>query len=262
MPSPFPGMDPYIEAPSIWEDFRHNLAVEIQKQLTPHLRPRYIATLESWVTFDQITIEPKYTIKPDVAVWRVRERVLDDAPVTFAPPPIIGRIVVEDAVRIFSVEIRETESRRLITAIEILSPVNKRPGHEAFETYQRKRRKLLRSETNLLEIDLLRAGQRWQMLTPLPDAPYFVFLSRVENRSRVEIWSLHWREAIPLVPVPLHEPDPDVPLDLGLAIRTIYDAAAYDLRIDYTQSPPKPDLAPEDAAQLDARLRAAGARGG
>ncbi|MEW5720512.1 MAG: DUF4058 family protein [Chloroflexota bacterium] len=260
MPSPFPGMDPYIEAPSIWQDFHHNLAGEIQKQLAPQLRPRYFAAVESWVAFDEITIEPKYTIKPDVSVWRMRERVADDAVVTLAPPPMIGRIVVEDAIRIFSVEIRETEHRRLITAIEILSPVNKRVGHEACEIYQRKRRKLLRSAAHLLEIDLLRAGQRWHMLTPLPDAPYFVFLSRVDNRARVEIWPLSLREPIPLVPVPLDEPDPDVRLDLGAAIRAIYDALAYDLRIDYSQPPPKPDLSPEDAAWLDAHLRAAGAR--
>ncbi len=260
MPSPFPGMDPYIEAPSIWEDFHHNLAARIQEQLAPRLRPRYIAALESWVTFDQITIEPRYTIKPDVSVWRVKERVVDGTPVALAPAPLIGQIAVEDSIRVFSVEIRETETRQLVTAIEILSPVNKRPEHEAFETYQRKRRKLLRSEAHVLEIDLLHVGQRWQILTPLPSAPYFIFLSRADHRTRVEIWPLQWQEPIPLVPVPLREPDPDVPLDLGLAIRTIYDAAGYDLRIDYSQPPPKPDLAPEDAAWLDAHLRTAGVR--
>ena len=33
----------------------------------------------------------------------------------------------------------------LVTAIEILSPVNKRPGHDAQRDYERKRRELLRS---------------------------------------------------------------------------------------------------------------------
>ncbi len=260
MPSSFPGMNPYIEAPSIWADFHSSLAMAIRDQLAPRLRPRYFAALESWVTFDEITIEPRYTIKPDVSVWRVRERVVDGAEVMLAPAPLSGWITVEGTIKIHSLEIRETGTRELVTAIEILAPVNKRPGHEAFEHYQRKRRKLLRSETHLLEIDLLRAGQRWQMLTPLPPAPYFIFLNRAERRTRVEIWPLQWRESIPPVPVPLRAPDPDVPLDLGLAIRTIYDAAGYDLRIDYNQPPPKPDLSPEDTAWLDAHLRAAGVR--
>jgi len=50
------------------------------------------------------------------------------------------------------------------------------------------------------------------------------------------------------VPVPLHAPDPDVPLELGAALAGIYEEAAYDLSIDYTQTVPLPALAPADAA--------------
>lgn len=152
------------------------------------------------------------------------------------------------------------ETGLLVTAIEILSPVNKRPGHEAFAAYRRKRRDLLRSSVHLLEIDLLRAGRRPPLVTPLPDAPYFVFLSRSDQRPRVEIWPLKLQDPIPVLPVPLLEPDPDVPLDLGRAIRIIYDRAAYDLRIDYSQPPPKPDLPPEDARWVAVCLQSAGLR--
>jgi len=148
----------------------------------------------------------------------------------------------------------------LVTAIEILSPVNKRPGHEAFEAYRRKRRDLLRTPVSLMEIDLLRAGQRPPLLTPLPDAPYFIFLSRGDSRPEVEIWPLRLQDPIPVVPVPLLDPDPDVPLDLGRAIHTIYDRAAYDLRIDYRQPLPKPEFSPEDTRWLEERIHAAGLR--
>ncbi|MBI4586592.1 MAG: DUF4058 family protein [Planctomycetes bacterium] len=103
-------------------------------------------------------------------------------------------------------------------------------------------------------IDLLRAGARPPLATPLPEAPYFVFLSRGNRRPRVEIWPLKIREPIPILPVPLADPDPDVPLDLGRAIRTIYDRAGYDLRIDYRQSL-TPGLSADEEAWVKAHLR-------
>jgi hypothetical protein len=41
MPSPFPGMDPYIEQPEVWSDFHTNLVTEIQGQLNPVIHPKY-----------------------------------------------------------------------------------------------------------------------------------------------------------------------------------------------------------------------------
>jgi hypothetical protein len=163
--------------------------------------------------------------------------------------------VLEEPIKLYSVEIREAATGLLVTVIEILSPVNKRPSHEAFEDYRRKRRDLLRSSAHLMEIDLLRAGHRPPLVTPLPEAPYFVFLHRGDHRPKVEIWPLRFQNSIPLLPVSLLEPDPDVPLDLGRAIQSIYDATAYDLRLDYSQPPPKPDLAPEDVEWVTARLQ-------
>jgi hypothetical protein len=63
------------------------------------------------------------------------------------------------------------------------------------------------------------------------------------------------QDSIPLLPVPLLDPDPDAPLDLGRAIQTIYEVAVCRLRLDYREPPPKPDLAPEDAAWIEARLQ-------
>jgi hypothetical protein len=44
MPSPFPGMDPYLEG-STWMNFHGQLCSEIARQLGPKLRPRYLARL-------------------------------------------------------------------------------------------------------------------------------------------------------------------------------------------------------------------------
>jgi hypothetical protein len=253
-------MDPYLEASHIWEDVHAKLAGEIQDQLAPKLRPRYYAALTPRVVYDELLIEPqKQTIKPDVGVYRVGEAVAVYETVTPSPevtPPLVTPVPIEEPVREQRIEIHLTETGELITAIEILSPINKRPGHEAYDAYHRKRRELLRTQVHLLEIDLLRAGKRSAAPPePLPEAPYFVFLSRANARANLVIWPITLRASLPVVSVPLVEPDPDVPLDLGHALRAIYDRAAYDLRIDYRRPPPKPDFAPDEAAWIEAQLQ-------
>lgn len=250
MPSPFAGMNPYLEAPQICEDFHANLAGEIQAQLSPRLRPRYFAALTPRVTYEEVFVEERRVAKPDVSVLKVGNLPLGESGVTILPASATGLVALEVPVQEHAIEIREAQSGTLVTAIEILSPVNKRRGHEAFESYRRKRRDLLRTSVHLLEIDLLRNGERPPLVTPLPVAPYFIFLSREERRPRVEIWPLTMVQPIPVVPVPLLSPDPDAPLDLGLAIRSIYDRAGYDLRTDYHEPPPPPALSLDEAAWL------------
>jgi hypothetical protein len=60
------------------------------------------------------------------------------------------------------------------------------------------------------------------------------------------------------VPVPLRDPDPDVALDLGAALRTVYDESSYDLSVDYTVPPPPPPLSPGEAAFVAGRTRPRG----
>lgn len=128
---------------------------------------------------------------------------------------------------------------RLVTSIEILSPVNKRPSHEAYHEYRRKRRELLRSEMHLIEIALLRGGERPPLEQPVPSAPYYVTLSRVNRRPYVEVWPMQLWERLPALPTPLIEPDPDVPLDLGAVVAAVYERGAYARLIDYHCPPPR-----------------------
>ncbi len=260
MLSPFPGMNPYIEDADMWEGFHLSLANEIQYQLAPQLRPRYIATLVPRVDYDEVTIESTtaYWIKPDVSVVRVDDRPMPGIVEVeaIAPAPLVA---LEEAIAEYNIEIREVKTGMVVTAIEIIAPVNQRPHHEAFEAYQRKRRDLRRAGVHLLEIDLLRGGERVVAITPAHDAHYVISLRRAGVEG-TEIWPIQLQKAIPVVPVPLLAPDRDVPLNLGKAIHAIYDRAAYDLRIDYSQPPPKPELSSADAQWLEAHLQAAGLR--
>lgn len=76
-------------------------------------------------------------------------------------------------------------------------------------------------------------------------------LTRAQAKQ-IEIWPIHLATPLPVVPVPLATPDPDVPLDLQAALTAIYAEAAYDLTLDYSQTPPPPALAKDDADWLKA----------
>jgi hypothetical protein len=206
-------MDPYLEG-SLWTTVHTQLTAEIARQLAPKLRPRYLA-----LTTERFVLEMPESV----------------------PVPHT------------TVEIGDTANRQLVTAIEVLSPTNKRG--EGREEYLAKRRRMLLSTAHLLEIDLLREGQRVPMRTPLPPAPYVAFLSRAENRPVTEVWPVTLAEPLPTVPVPLLPGDPDVSLDLQLALSTIYDLLGYDLAVDYNR-PPEVPLPAEAAACAEERLRA------
>jgi hypothetical protein len=244
MPSPFPGMDPYIESPALWSDFHNDLASEIRAHLNRHIQPRYFARLTPYVTYEVVEIGQASGIRPDIGVWH-----LDPVPATsttstgtIPAAPVESLVALEIPLRLHRVEIRTTAQQQLVTVIEILSPVNKRPGHQAHLAYHRKRRNLLHSEVHLLEIDLLRGGERPPLERPVPPAAYYVVLSRAERRPRVDVWPLQLRDRLPILPVPLLTPDPDVALDLGAAVASVYERGAYVQQIDYRQSPPPPPL--------------------
>jgi len=257
MPSPFPGMDPYIEHPEVWSDFHGDLAAEIRADLNKTIQPRYVARLVPRVTYEIVEIEKPRNVRPDVGVWHPRsglEREAGGQAAVLTPAPVQNMIAMELPLRLFTVEILEAGTLQLVTAIEILSPVNKQPGRDAHDEYLRKRRELLRSSAHIIEIDLLRQGRRPPLERPVPAAPYYVVLSRVDSRPYVDVWPIQLCEKLPPIPVPLVEPDPDVTLDLGLIVAAVYERGGYATLIDYSQPPPPP-LSETESAWLDDLLR-------
>jgi len=251
-------MDPYIEHPEVWSDFHGDLAAEIRAELNKVIQPRYVARLVPRVTYEIVEIEKPRSIRPDVGVWGPRsgsgvERGGQAA--VLAPAPVENLIAMELPLRLFTVEVLEAGTHELVTAIEILSPVNKQPGREAHDEYLRKRRELLRSSVHLIEIDLLRAGRRPPLERPVPVAPYYVVLSRVDRRPYVDVWPIQLCEKLPTIPVPLVDPDPDVALDLGAVVAAVYERGGYATLIDYSQPPP-PALSEAESAWLEEHLRA------
>lgn len=242
MPTPFPGMDPYIES-WIWGSFHSNLITAIYDRLNPRLPKRFIASTELFV-------------------WRVdnSERLLMGGPDVFVsdrdPVPGSGGVatlaapintVLPGVVRKQRyVKIIDSEERRVVAVIEILSPSNKTGGEDG-QMYRLKRGEYLASGISLVEIDLLRAGQRPPLGDPAPPiSDYYVLVHRGWERSRIGIWPVSVRETLPLMPIPL---DPDVAelmIDLRACIDHVYDFGRYAEQLDYSK-PPKPPLREPDA---------------
>ena len=244
MPAPFPGMDPYIESPMLWSDFHNNLASEIRAHLNRHIQPRYFARLTPYVTYEVVEISETYGVRPDVGVGQLEPAPPAAAPstATIAVAPVESLVALEIPLRLHRVDIRTTDKQQLVTVVEILSPVNKRPGHQAHLAYQRKRRHILHSAVHLLEIDLLRGGERLPLERPVPPAAYYVVLGRMERRPKVDVWPIQLWNRLPVLPVPLLAPDPDVALDHSAAVASVYERGAYVQQIDYHQDPPPPSL--------------------
>lgn len=265
MPSPFPGMDPYLEG-YLWPDVHRALAGEIRKRLTPRLRPNYVARLDIYAITDPTPEAEIGIIYPDVEIVRAREpvvvsssglgmltesrsavAVLEEEEEDELVAPLTVWLPGPLEVRLVTVEIRDVAHNQLVTCIELLSPINKRePGLSA---YRQKRQRLYQAGVHLVEIDLLRRGTR-----PLehPDIPATLYrVSVVRSQAGVaEVWPLGVRDRLPKIPIPLRAPDRAVALDLAAALATIYDEAAYDLSIDYRQAPPPPVLDAADEAWM------------
>lgn len=262
MPSPFPGMDPYLEAPAVWPGVHDKLIVYIAEVLQPLLLPRYYVDVGERIYLE----DPREVVYPDASI-RERARV-DDASgggvaTLTADEPAIP--LLDERQRETFLEIRAAGSQDVVTIIEVLSPANKRSGARGRDEYRDKQDQVLASDTNLVEIDLLRQGLSVAVAPPgrllaLPRFDYLACVSRAGDRRRVEVHSFSIRERLPRIKVPLRHPDPDVVLDLAAAFTRCYDVGAYAVRIDYSQPPADP-LRADDEAWADALLRNAGVRG-
>src|SRR3990172_717762 len=136
MPSPFPGMDPYLEHPDMWPDVHNALLADIRSSLAPKVRPHYVVRIEER-TYLAESDELVFVGKPDVLVSggsaatpRRSERVESSA--------VSVKVPVPDWIRETYMEVRRVGDGEVVTVLELLSPSNKRPG-EGRRQYEQKR---------------------------------------------------------------------------------------------------------------------------
>jgi len=247
MPSPFPGMNPYFEQPGLWRGFHNHLLSQLALAIAPRIAPRYLVEYEESLYIDSPPGNGTLFAVADVAVSQNPIAPESGGTATLAAPtsaPVTGRVRLGAIKRKHRwLTIRDSQDRRVVTVIEVLSPSNKSPGDDR-EQYLRKRRRILRSSAHLVEIDLLRGGQRM----PVEDTPpsdYRVMVSRRPQRPDVQVWPIGVRQPLPPIPIPLHTGEPELTLDLKPLIDAVYDGGAY--RHHLYQRSPEPPLAPPDA---------------
>jgi hypothetical protein len=259
-------MDPYIEACGLWGDFHHDLISEIKYALAKAAPERYLvrAGERSYVVLVEQEGKISRPFLPDLSVTterrkkpsRKKEGGTALAERVFKADPVQMRAFIEEEHREAFVEIHEaTPEQRLVTSIEVLSPSNKRPHTPGWDLYLRKRQSLLLGDANLVEIDLLRGGQRMPMLDPWPDSPYTILVARAKKHDLCQVWPVYFQVRSPSIPVPLAKPDPDIPLDLQPMIDAIYERSRYERSIDY-RKPLTPPLDAGETAWLKQRLQA------
>lgn len=241
--SPFPGMDPYLEHPSLWPNVHQRLITYASDALQAQLAPRYYVSIGERVYLET----PERSVYPDLwVVERGGPRAATSSALE-ADRPVV--VVVEPVERreVF-IEIQDPGAgHRVVTVIEVLSPSNKQPG-EGRDLYLRKQAEVLASDVHLVEIDLLRGGAPTVALPPPPPggSQYRVVVTRSTDRTRRELYQVSIRDRLPRVAIPLQAADADAVLDLQAVLIEAYTKGAYGLRVDY-EATPAPPLGVEDA---------------
>jgi hypothetical protein len=274
MPSPFPGMDPYLEDPDLWPDVHATLISELQAELNRLLRPNYVARVEQRVFVSDG--DDADLIIPDVRVVAgprpTAARRLNRGTATMAATgPAAATATIEPVdvttdpddpemieVRHRFLRVVDARDRSVVTVIEVLSPSNKVRGSAGRRSFLDKRAEITSSLANWVGIDLLRAGARMAVRERLPAHDYRVDVSRAGghdgDRRQEKAWPIPLAFPLPTIPIPLRS-GTDVAVDLQAVLGRAYERGAYDVDTDY-DADPIPPLTGDTADWARARVAA------
>lgn len=225
MPSPFPGMDPYLEHPKLWAPFQHQLLACLYQIVLPSLVDRYRARVGTRT----------YTSEMALFTSIVREQHAEEF-----------------------IEVRNRADGRLVTLIEVASPANKTTA-AGRDAYLEKRREAIQQRAAIVEVDLVLQGKPTLTYSRdgLPDYDYAVTVTRSTAPDRYEIYTSTLAKRLPKFKLPLAPDDKDTLMDLQTAFIRAYDLGNFAAEIEY-KNPPPPDvpLSDANAAYLDLTLKA------
>jgi hypothetical protein len=271
MPSPFVGMNPYLEHPATWANVHHRLITAIADFLSPQVLPKYQVMIEERVYRIQGKMQGQLEIGnsilvgvPDVAIaqrdTKSSDRATNKATAVISPPsqPLTVTLPMPELVRQSHLEIRDIVTSEVVTVIEVLSPANKRSG-DGRTQYESKRQTILASLAHFVEIDLLRSWEPMPTLSGGILSQYRILVSDREQRPQASLYAFNLNEAIPVFPIPLRSPDAELWVDLQELLHGVYDRAGYAYAIDYHLDP-IPSLSEADTAWLNDFLTSKGLR--
>lgn len=246
MSSPFPGMDPFLEHPNIWSEVHNRLIVAIADELVPKVRPKYRVKIDQriyqvnennsndssslLVGLPDVTIKTKAK-KQQENTKRKASNVAVLTPKTKVKPFTVTLPLPEEIKQNY-LEIIDLEKYNVVTAVEILYPVNKRQG-KGRNKYLKKREKILNSLTHFVEIDLLRSYEKMPILELDIDFDYYILISVSEKRPQADLYGINLPDSLPIIPIPLYQEDRYAEINLQEIFNLVYQKAGYDYTIDY-----------------------------
>jgi Protein of unknown function (DUF4058) len=205
MPSPFPGMDPYLEDEALWQHFQHQLVAGLYQILLPGLVDRYRA--------------------------RIQQRIYT------TEEPLFTSIIRQERQEEF-IEIRQRSDGRLITLVDLASPINKSLS-QGRAAYHETRRQARAQNASIVELDLVLQGQPLLDYSRdgLPEWDYAVTVTRCTQPERYEIYTSTLLKRLPRFKVPLASDDRDTVLDLQATFARAFDQGSFGTKIDYSRDP-------------------------
>ena len=257
MPSPFPGMNPYLERAAVWPDFHHAYLTHFRDALSDLLGENYFVAIDERVYLHDADEDLKLIGRPDADVLVAGSA----SPPEYANGGVTATVVAPSKVtipklrkrKVAYLQIVDADQRDVVTVLELISPSNKYAGDDR-ESYLTKRRELLGTRVNFVELDFLRGGPRMP-LKDLASCDYYAMVSRPASRPQADIWPLRLRESLPTIPIPLREGEAEPVISLQALLHHTYDRGKYRKRI-YDHDP-EPKLAPADAEWAKELLAAA-----
>jgi len=206
MPSPFPGMDPFLEQEKVWPTFQHQFIGSLFQILLPNLVDRYRA--------------------------RVAQRTYH------TETPLFTSIIREEHVEEF-IQVRNRSDSRLVTVVDVVSPANK-ISDRGRAAYLDKRREARAQNASIVEIDLVMQGQPLLDYSRdgLPEWDYAVTVTRCTQPERYEIYTSTLQKRLPRFKLPLAVDDRDTVVDLQAAFARCYDQGGFATQIDYQKPAP------------------------
>jgi len=266
MSSPFPGMNPYLENPDLWSEVHHRLITAIADDISSHLSEKYRVAIEKRTY--RLDSEDSLLIGiPDVAILAAKPQIQksdlsagNTATITLSEnKSVTVTVPLPLEIKEGYLEIREVYTGRVITAIEVLSPTNKLTK-DGRSSYLKKREQLLGSDTNLVEIDLIRSGEIMPIIANIPNTDYRILIIRSHCLPSAQLFAFTVRDSIPDFPIPLQKGEAEIEVNLQNLLLGIYQRARFDLTLNYNQKP-VPDLLEKDKEWMDILLREKGRRG-
>lgn len=262
MRSPFPGMDPWLEAH--WRDVHSAFVIYARDAIVDQLPADLVARVEEGLSVES----DEYTrvIAPNVRVVENPSIALGSVAPTASGTAIAEPLIVptDEPATERRIEILDVATgHRVVTVIEVLSPSNKIP-YDGREKYLQKQQEYLAGGVNLVEIDLIRDGIFTVATTQknIPErrrTPYLVCVRRRVRLGDAEVYPIPLRETLPTIHIPLRPSDGDITLNLQQIMETCHIRGRYAATLRY-DAPPDPPLEGDDARWADEILRTAGYR--